>query len=249
MAWPEDLAAVVLAGGRGTRLRAAVPDRPKPLADVAGRTILDRLLDKLQAEGARHTVVSIGYRAEMIVAHLQRRPAGPMEIATVTEDRPLGTGGGLRQALRATDAGRLLVLNGDSFLGAPFAALAAHQHDTAAPIALYATEVADCGRYGALDLDAKGYVRAFLEKDSDRHGPGPINAGIYVIDRAVAAALPAGQVCSLESDLFPGYCDGRLAALITRAAFIDIGTPEALARGQAFFARRDASSPPGGAWS
>ena len=91
--------AIILAGGRGTRLRDVVPDLPKPMAQVAGRPFMEIILTLLSRQGFRRVVISLGYMAEKVVSHFGGHFAG-MELEYVIEDSPLGTGGAVRVAPR-----------------------------------------------------------------------------------------------------------------------------------------------------
>src|SRR4051812_22936882 len=100
-----DVAAVVLAGGRGTRLQAVVSDRPKPLAPVAGRPFISYLLDQIADAGIRRVVLSTGYLAEQFEAAIGKIYRG-MEIVFAQEQEPLGTGGGIKFAGGGGGGGR-----------------------------------------------------------------------------------------------------------------------------------------------
>src|SRR6185369_7620333 len=98
-----DLAAVVLAGGKGTRLRSVVADRPKVLAPVSGRPFLTYLLDQIRDVGIRRVVLSTGYLAEQFASVIGDRYRN-CEIDYAQEDAPLGTGGAIRFAGQVADA-------------------------------------------------------------------------------------------------------------------------------------------------
>src|SRR6185295_12494614 len=109
-----DLAAVVLAGGMGTRLRSVVADRPKVLASVGGRPFLTYLLDQITGAGIRRVVLSTGHLAEQFDSAIGSSYGG-IEIAYAHEEAPLGTGGAIRFASGLANADQLLVMNGDSY--------------------------------------------------------------------------------------------------------------------------------------
>jgi NDP-sugar pyrophosphorylase family protein len=220
---------VVLVGGKGSRLRSVVSDRLKPLAPVAGRPFLEWLLLQLRNQGVGRAVLSAGYRADQIEAFAGAW-TGPseLELIVVREPVPLGTGGGLRHALREVRTPEVLVLNGDSFCAGDLSALARARRDRGARAALLLTHVEDAARYGAVALGADGEIEAFREK-TRAAGPGLINAGVYAMDREAVAGLPEGRQLSLERDVFPGWVGGELVGVVSRGPFIDIGTPESYA--------------------
>ena len=227
---------VVLAGGMGTRLRSAVAQLPKCLAPVAGRPFLAWLLDDLREAGFDHIILSLGYRHEDIeewVASRDDRDA----VTCVVEKEPLGTGGGVRLALREAVEEEVFVLNGDTFFGVDFTAMQAFHRQSGATATLALKPMLDFDRYGEVSCDADGRITAFHEKQPCREGL--INGGIYLLRRDALEAMP--DKFSLEKDYFvPLSTQGRLAGFRSEGYFIDIGIPADYAR-----AGRDFAS---GAW-
>jgi NDP-sugar pyrophosphorylase family protein len=143
-----------------------------------------------------------------------------MKIATVVEPEPLGTGGALLHVCEARGlSGRLIALNGDSYLDGGLADLRAVPHEAV----VAAVEVADTARYGRLEIDSDGRIRAFREKGVG--GPGRINAGLYRLPVESLAQRPAGAF-SVERDVLPPLAAaGELWQVPISARFIDIGIP------------------------
>ena len=110
--------AIVLAGGRGTRLQPLVNDRPKPMAEINGRPFLAWLLDDLITKGITRIILSVGYRHEMIRNWFGERYRG-CELCYAVEETPLGTGGGLRKALELARSEVVFVVNGDTWFPVP----------------------------------------------------------------------------------------------------------------------------------
>jgi D-glycero-alpha-D-manno-heptose 1-phosphate guanylyltransferase len=229
---------VVLCGGLGTRLRPVVSDRPKVLAEVAGRPFLGWLLDHLRREGAREVVLSAGHLAGQVEAFVAAEAPAGLAVRTVVEPQPLGTGGALRHASAAAGiAGPFLALNGDTFFSGSLARLAAEHAARGAAATLALVRVPHAGRYGAVRFDAAaGVVEAFEEKGAA--GPGWINAGAYALAPDALAALVPGRPASFERDVLPGLVARvRVAAVpYPDAAFLDIGTPADYARAAALLA-------------
>jgi phosphoheptose isomerase/molybdopterin-guanine dinucleotide biosynthesis protein A len=225
------LDAVILAGGKGTRLAAVVADRPKPMAEVAGRPFLEWLLLMLRAQGVQHVVLSVGHMAGVIRDRFGDGSTLGLDIDYAEEEQALGTAGALRHALGLTRGRHILALNGDSYCRIDVAGLLQSHIANAARATLCVTHVPDSGRYGAVHVDARGAVTGFEEKSPD-HGAGWINAGVYLLDRELLAALPAGQVASIERDVFPQIAAVGLRAFHAQGPFIDIGTPESYALAQ-----------------
>jgi NDP-sugar pyrophosphorylase family protein len=225
MAERRPVDAIILAGGKGTRLQSVVSEVPKPLAPVNGRPFLDYQLSLLARSGlVERVVLAIGHLAERVVEHY-RDALPPLPLEFVVEEDLLGTGGGLRNALPATRSERVLALNGDSVFAWDLELLLA-AHERLRPSATMAVvRVPDTGRYGAVDV-ADGRVVAFREKEQ-AGGDGLINAGVYLFEREALEAIPPGRAMSVERDVFPQLAEsGRLAAVAFESAFIDIGLPE-----------------------
>ena len=217
--------AYVLCGGFGTRLRS-VTDTQKALVPVHGEPFLARVLRQLARAGVSEAVLCAHYRAEQVAEQLAAlaQDAG-LQLSLVVETSPMGTGGALLNALREQPPqGRYLVLNADTFIDAEGYALMAQGQGNA----LLGVQVDDRSRYGSLEVDAGGQLRALLEKG--REGPGLINAGVYAFirDTFVSTAVCA---CSMEQDLLPDLLAGEAVSVIEYSGrFIDIGTPESLDR-------------------
>lgn len=226
----------MLAGGLGTRLRAAVPDAPKPMAPVGGRPFLEWLLEHWIGQGVRRFVLSTGHLAERIAAHFGASWRGA-EIVCVHETAPLGTGGGALLALEAVTAADVLVLNGDTFFAVGLSRFAARHRQCAADCSLALHRCADSVRYLGIGLDRHGGVSA-LDVPSGAE-PGLVNGGVYLFRTRALRSLPwrAGARLSLESDILPHALRSRWRMLgwESDAPFIDIGVPQDYARAQDVF--------------
>lgn len=216
---------LILAGGRGTRLGALTDTVPKPMLDVGGRPFLEYLLWNLRRFGLDNIVLSTGYRAEAIESHFGDGREWGVAVACSREARPLGTGGGVRQALPLLDEA-FFVLNGDTLFDCNYLDLALLL-EGGARAALALRQVGDASRYGSVACDGVRVVR-FGEKFQS--GPGLISAGVYALTRQAAALLPPGE-SSIEQFLFPALAArGELAAKAYPGFFLDIGLPETLAQ-------------------
>jgi NDP-sugar pyrophosphorylase family protein len=235
----EGIDAVILAGGRGTRLQPVLKGGQKVLADVAGRPFLGKLIDFYRAAGAARIVLALGYRSDDVETFMRNFQDKADFIASV-ELEPLGTGGALRHALSHLRTPTVLVANGDSFMQADLGALLRLHCDRGSAITLALALVEDTGRYGRVLVDEAGAVTSFEEKATTLLGSpvteGFINAGIYLIERSVIAAMPKDRPISLEREVFPQFVGRGLCALASRTPFIDIGTPESWASAEGFFA-------------
>ena len=225
--------AVILAGGLGTRLRSVVADRPKVLAEIHDRPFLTYLFDQLIGAGITRVVLCSGYLSQRI-----RDSVGDnyrsLCIAHSEEPIALGTAGALRLALPKLQSDPVLVMNGDSYCATVLENFwISHQSCDAAATLLLA-RVSDTARFGRVQLGPGHEVIDFQERGSTS-GPGFINAGIYLIQKALIAEIAPSRILSLEREVFPSWIGRRFYGFETEAKFLDIGTPEALAGAEAFF--------------
>ncbi len=225
--------AIILAGGLGTRLRAVVPDLPKPLAPVAGRPFLAWVLDALAAQNFAAVTLSVGYRHELIEEAIGTRWQD-MRVNYAIEAEPLGTGGAIKHALSLTDASNVFVLNGDTFLSLDYDMMLKRHRDEHAKLSIAAAPVQDIGRYGGLSLDIQGRVAAFLEKGGT--GAGLINGGTYLLSRDLFDAFDLPSRFSFETDIMQSHlAELKPYVFATSGLFIDMGIPEDYTRAQALF--------------
>jgi NDP-sugar pyrophosphorylase family protein len=230
-----DVTAVVLAGGMGTRLKSVVADRPKVLADVAGRPFLTYLLDQLHDVGIRRVVLSTGHLAEQFSAAVGGAYRD-MAVVYAEEKTPLGTGGAIKFAGGFASTDHLLVMNGDSYFNVDLADYLDWHQRQANDASLLLVRVPDASRYGAVRLDEDERVTAFLEKRPDL-GAGLINAGIYALRREMLAHIPDGK-CSVERDVFPRWIERfQVKGIAADGEFLDIGVPEDYRRSHEFIQR------------
>jgi D-glycero-D-manno-heptose 1,7-bisphosphate phosphatase len=224
--------AVILCGGRGTRLGSLTVDIPKSLVTLDGAPFLDLLLFELGRHGFRRILLLAGFMAERISEYCNATPMKArfdLDLAVAVEPQPAGTGGALWHARERLDESFLL-LNGDSWFDINFRDLAVHlAQDPTASGVLALRRLDDARRYGVVSLDGDRIV-AFADRPSSG-GDGVIGAGVYAMRRALIDRL--GPSASLESDLFPHLAAaGQLRGVLYDRYFVDIGVPEDLARAQ-----------------
>ena len=221
---------VILAGGLGTRLRPVLGDLPKALAPVRGRPFLAYQLDWLKGQGVTRVVLCTGYGHELIQATFGDGTSLGMQILHSVEEKPLGTAGALQQARHYLHEA-FLTMNGDTYFDTDLSALLAHHREGGAPATLALVKVPQAGRFGAVTLDARGYVIRFAEKE--RHRAGLVNAGIYVFEPEIFGRFPDRVPLSLEDDVFPALAAQRLLrGDLLEGYHMDIGTPESYAQFQ-----------------
>lgn len=226
------LAAVVLAGGLGNRMRPLTDLRPKPALLVAGVPLLAHQLIRLRDHGIRDVVVATGYRADVLRTLVGNGSRYGVRVRYVHEARPLGTGGALALAVAglAPDA-VVTVVNGDQLSGHDLTRQIRCLLEDDAEVVLHARDVADARPFGLLTLGGDR-VTGFQEKPTAAVA-GTINAGTYALRAGLIQQMaPPARMLSLEREVFPRLIDrgDRIVALRHDAYWLDVGTPAALLR-------------------
>jgi len=221
--------ACILCGGLGTRLRARVADRPKALAVVRGRAVIDHQLKWLYANGIRNITLAAGHLGEQLEDYARARRARGEKLTVVREETRLGSGGAIANAALRGSIGAelLLVVNGDTLLSFATEPLARQHIETRATVTMVVTEVQDAARFGLVDV-AGNMIRGFVQA-AGRHEPGIVNAGAYLVQTSIVRDLPASAF-SAELQWFPQLAaERRLFAYLLppTETFVDVGTVEA----------------------
>lgn len=215
--------AIILAGGMGTRLAHLLKDLPKPMALVRGRPFLDYPLSYLRANGIGHTVLSVGYLGGKIRKYYGDNYLG-MKLSYASEEQPLGTGGGLKNAMGLCSEERVVVLNGDSFFNCRLDSLYEMAEAKDADIVIALKRLFNFSRYGTVEVDDSGAILDFVEKQPLEEGL--INTGIYLLRRNLLLQFPE-DIFSFEREMLEQPDSrGRAYALEMPGYFIDIGVPE-----------------------
>lgn len=178
--------AIVLAGGKATRMRPYTDDRPKAMVEVAGMPIVEHQIRWLIDNGVKEIVVSCGYRAEVLQEHLQDGQGVGAAITYAVESEPLGRGGGLKfAARRVPNPGQFtFALNGDVLSRFPLSDLLAHHRSVGATATLALAPYRTT--WGIADLEG-GLIKGFRQSPTL---PYWINGGIYVLEPECIDLLP-----------------------------------------------------------
>ena len=217
--------AIILAGGKGTRLSDVVSDMPKVMAPVNGRPFLEYLLDYLTIFIIEHVVLSVGYKKEMIMDHFGSQYRD-IKIDYAIEEEPLGTGGGVQKAFEYIEGNRAFVINGDTLFKVDLTRHFDFHTIRKTDFSLTLREVEDVSRYGAVEVDDERKIIAFREK-GEKRGKGLINGGVYLIHKRFFEKNAFPEKFSIEKDCLEALVNtGQFYGLICRQYFIDIGIPE-----------------------
>ena len=230
---PADCDAVILAGGKATRLQSVVSDRPKILAEIDGLPFAHYLLNQLLRAGFHRAIICTGHLADMVEGALGHC-WHDMELVYSREEEALDTGGAIRLALPQLAGRNAVVINGDTFVQIDFAAMLQRFETSGAAAALALVDVPDPQRYGSVKLSPDGYVMGFHEKNilAQPGQPASINAGIYVLPPQAIAMIPLGRKVSVEREIMPRWIEQGLLGISSPGPFIDIGTPESFGLAQ-----------------
>jgi len=219
--------AIILAGGKGTRLSNVVKGIPKPMADVNGTPFLGHVLGRLSASGVDRAILSVGYMFEAIQGYFGAKYKG-LALDYVIENRPLGTGGAVKEALKSAREDDVFILNGDTYFEVSLAGLLCAHKEKDADVTISIKPMHDFDRYGTVTLDETGRVAGFKEKQFERHGL--VNAGVYVLKTHMARVLDwyCPEECfSFEKDFLEVNVKAlNVAPYLGEGYFIDIGIPE-----------------------
>ncbi len=234
--------AVILCGGKGTRLEGRVRAMPKPMIPLAGRPVLDHVIARLAGAGIRRFILAAGYQGEVVADYYATARPASGEIEVIREPAPRGTAGALRGCADRLDE-EFVVAYGDVFLDFDARGLLA-AHAARRPLATLLVRASDHPWDSHLVVaDATGRVVEFV----DRREPGRLyrnvaNAAVYVLSRRIVGLIPPDRPADFGADVFPAAVAAgevvRIHALEEEGFVQDMGTPERLAAVEEYLADR-----------
>lgn len=219
--------AVILVGGEGTRLRPLTVSTPKPMLPLVNVPFIEYVIRLLKSHGVDEVILSAGYLPSVFDKHLGDGDGLGVKLTYVTEKRPLGTGGAVKNVEKYLDD-TFIVFNGDILTSLNIDQLIEFHRRKKAVATLTLTSVDDPTSYGLVPMDNSGRVTEFLEKPSwDEVTTDLVNAGTYVLEPDILAKIPAGENYSFERGLFPHLVDlkEKIVGFPSEAYWLDIGTP------------------------
>lgn len=215
--------AIILAGGKGTRLRSVTKGGQKVVVKVGAKSFIEILLEQLDQEGFDKVHLALGYRAaevERVISNINLT----FELNTICELNPLGTGGAVKNALQQVLARDVVVLNGDSLNEVNYSSILVEHKQSKADISVLTKVVPNIARYGEVQIGPTGKILGFTEKTGSESA-GQINSGVYVLSRSLFDSHHQ-KTFSLEQFLTNNVSCINMRAIISEGSFIDIGTPE-----------------------
>ncbi len=223
--------AVILVGGKGTRLRPLTSSLPKPIVQLVDRPFIAFMLEWLRGHGIDDVIMSCGFLADSMRSVLGDGSQLGIRLRFVEEPEPLGTAGALKLAEPMLDE-RFLMLNGDVLTDIDLTAQIAQHQATGARATLALVPVADPSAYGLVILRDDNSVRDFVEKpSSDSIESNLISAGAYVLERDILELVAPGRNVSIEREVWPLLIDNGLYGFASDSYWLDIGTPSRYLQG------------------
>jgi len=221
---------VVMAGGKGTRIRPLTFSRPKPLVPVANRPILDYIIQRVLDSGYRKVVMTLGYLKDQIKSHVLEGYTG-IDFKFSVENEPLGTAGGVKAASSEIDE-TFIVLSGDVLFDLNLREMVRFHRKKNALVTVALTPVEDPSHYGIAVLDDDGRINRFHEKPHPEEVFSKIaNAGIYVMEPEVLEYIPLGN-SDFSADIFPFLIenDAGIYGFLFDGYWNDVGKPNTFLR-------------------
>lgn len=219
--------ALIVAGGRGTRLQPLTHDTPKPLIPFCGGPFLEGVLVRLSRAGVRRVFLVVGADSHPFVALEPAAERLGIQLEAVPEPEPLDTAGGVRAVADRFD-GPVLVLNGDILTDVDYADVGAAHVASGDDATIVLTRVVDTSSFGVAVIE-DGRIIDFVEKPPPGTLPGhdTVNAGTYVLEPDVLLAHEEGRL-SFERDVFPALLrrGGSINGHVWEGTWQDLGTPE-----------------------
>jgi mannose-1-phosphate guanylyltransferase len=230
--------AVILAGGKGTRLRPFTLLQPKPLLPLLEVPFLEWLIGRCRRAGLTDILLSVGYLGRQIEAALGDGAALGVKLRYIPEETPLDTAGALVLAQPYFTGDPLVVFNADILTDLDLPALMQCHVQSKATATLTLTRVKDITAYGLVEVGEGGQIQSFREKPTAAEAltltTDTINAGTYVLDPAIFQDYPSGDPLSFERRVFPGLLERgeQMQAYLHEGYWRDLGTPASYYQGQ-----------------
>lgn len=215
---------VIMAGGRGTRLKPITEEIPKPMVEVGGRPILATIVERFVSQDFKRILISVNYKRDIIEEHFGDGARFGAQIGYLREDRPMGTAGALGLLPREIK-NPIIIMNGDLLARINFHHLLKFHQEQSASATMGVFEYKHTVPYGVVQFEDQ-FFHGIVEKPMHRYF---VNAGIYVLDPSTLGLIPADQPLDMP-DLFEQIktAGRRPAVFPLREYWIDVGRVEDL---------------------
>ena len=227
--------AVIIAGGKGTRLRPLTYGCPKPMLPLVDRPFLEWMINRCREANVCDILLNVQYQARQVIDYFGDGDRFGVTIRYIEESTPLDTAGAIKLAEPYFTGESLIVFNADILTNLDLAALIKFHKDTQADATLTLTRVSDITPFGLVEINAQNQVQAFREKPNAEQaveflaqGIDTINAGTYVLEPKIFDVYPSGEPLSFERKVFPNVLERglKMMGFVSDGYWMDMGTPE-----------------------
>ena len=237
--------AIILAGGFGTRLRPLTYTIPKPMLPVAGKPAMGHIIESLANAGCSEVIVTTNYLAELVADGLYALNP-PIPVRCVTESKPLGTCGCVKNVIHELED-EFLVIQGDAVSYIDYKELINFHHERDADVTISVMRVQDTREFGIVAMDADGRVNRFQEKPRPEEAFSQLaNSGFYVLKKWVFDQVPFDETYDFSRQLFPALLaqNARVFSREMREYWVDIGRVQNYLEGNLHFIKGCATIDP-----
>ncbi|CAN5722871.1 hypothetical protein BH24ACT22_BH24ACT22_05050 [soil metagenome] len=218
--------AVIMAGGKGTRLRPLTSNQPKPMISIVNKPCMEHIVNLLKRHGIEEIVTTLGFMPEAIEDYFGDGSGWDVRMEHSTEEEPMGTAGSVKLAENKLTE-RFVVVSGDALTDADVGKAVEFHEKSGAEATLVLQQVDDPSEFGIVVVGDDGRVERFLEKpDPEEIFSYTANTGIYVLEPSILNEVPSGEEYDFADDLFPKLLDeGRpvYGYVTDKAYWEDIG--------------------------
>ncbi|MCG9875853.1 MAG: NTP transferase domain-containing protein [Leptospiraceae bacterium] len=215
--------ALILCGGLGTRFQSVSTTKPKGLAEIKGKPMLEIITDQLVRQGVSRILLCVGHLSNQVIEYYNSKRDA--EYIFSIEDTPLGTGGAIQNAISMINTDPFIALNGDSFCKIDYKEFLNFHHKKNSYFSLVASRIEEASDYGTISLDSNDQILKFEEKAVS--GQAVINAGIYLLPKDLFYKSKDLKKFSLEKELFPLVLSQESCfAFVVQSNVVDIGTKQ-----------------------
>ncbi len=201
--------AVILAGGKGTRLHPLTTNTPKPMVNLFDKPVLEHTIELLKQHGINDIVITLAYKADQIINHFGGGTKWGVNIQYALEDVPKGTAGGLR-SLQPVLSDTFVVISGDAVTDFDLSSAIDFHRSKSAIATMLLYSVDDPSQFGIVETETDGRIQRFLEKPKPTETfTNTVNTGIYVLEPSIIDWIPYDRAYDFSRDLFPRFLENR----------------------------------------
>ncbi len=216
---------IILTGGKGSRLKSIVNNKPKTMVEINSSPFLDILLDYLYTEGFSRFILCTGIFGDYIKTYYQKNNKKSYSIEISQESYQLGTGGALKNSEQLVKSENFIIINGDTMCKLNYKELIDFHNNKSSFITMVSGVPYDKGDYGGIEIDENNRVKSINKKNNQNY----FNAGVYVFNKEVFNLLSTNYPYSIDSDFINSVLLKKNIFLYdSKKYFYDVGTPDRL---------------------